>query len=736
MLHKAPSVKWTKTRLAMNRRDLLIGSLSFGGALAVGFPPATGADANNAGQPLESSFDLDAYVVVGSDDVVTIHSTQFDMGQGVYHGIATLVLEELGARWDQIKVVGASGAPEHYGNAAWPGFGQWTGGSTSMASSWMRYRIAGAAARSMLVEAAALRWGVSASEIEVSEGTVHHGTDRLTFGALAQEAAAIPVPKEIALKPASEWTLIGKDAVRRFDTRQKANGQHQFTIDVKLPDMATAVMIHPPRFGATLRQYDATEALKLTDVLAVVPTRRGLAVVGKHMWASLQARDAVKVEWDETGAEMRGSDDIVSEYRRVASKPAAIPVREEGAVDQAFASAVRVFEAEYVLPYLAHAAIEPLNAVACIREDGHVDIWGGHQFPDHYQKVAADVAKVPVDKVRLHVVKAGGSFGRRAVGDADADLIVEAVEIAKALGQNRPVKVQWTRDNDIKGGRYRPIFVHRLRAGVDAAGKIVAWDQHIVGQSIMKGTVFEPSVVKGVDYLSVEGAVDHPYAFANQRIGLTSMEVGVPVLWWRSVGHSHTAFAIETFVDEISAALGHDPIDYRLNVLGMKPRLGNTLRLAAEAAGWGKPLAAGRFHGVASAESFGSFVSNVVEASVEDGQPVVHKIVCAVDCGVPINPDNIRSQIAGGATFGLSAALAEEITLDQGRVVQEGFGDYTLLRIDQAPEIEVHIVPSSEKPTGVGEPGVSSIAPAVANAISAATRKRIRRLPIMRELSA
>jgi len=719
-----------------SRRAFLIGATAIAGGFAVGFRPLAAQEvmpAAQAGAALVNPFD--AYVSITADDRVTIVSSQFDMGQGSYHGIATLVLEELGARWDQVDVAGGWGNAKAHGNLAAGGQFQFTGGSTSMASSWDRYRQAGAVARAMLVAAAAEQWGVDAGEISVADGQVTHATaGSLGFGALAERAAAMPVPADVQLKTPEAWTLIGNEAIRRYDGPSKTDGTHPFTLDVKLPGMLTAVMIHPPKFGASAASFDAAAAKAMPGVVDVVQTPRGVAVVGEHMWAALNARDAVTVEWDETDAEARGTAEIMAEYRSLAGAAPATTALEEGDAAAGLAGAARVVEATFEFPYLAHAALEPMNAVAGMNGDGVLEVWAGHQMPDLYQAVAAEVAGIPPDKVRLHVMKTGGGFGRRAV--SDADVIVEAVAAARALNWQAPVKVQWTRENDMKGGRYRPAYVHKVTAGLDADGKLVAWDHHIVGQSIMAGGPFEAMIEGGVDPTSVEGALHLPYAIPNRRVGLTTSDVRVPVLWWRSVGSTHNAFVVETFLDELAEAAGVDPLEYRLAMMAESPRHSGVLRLAAEKAGWGSPLPEGRVRGIAMAESFQTYVAQVAEVSVADGGVRVHKVVCAVDCGVPINPDNIRAQMEGGIGFGLGAILAEELTLTGGEVDQSNYDSYTPLRIDGMPDVEVHIVPSTERPTGVGEPGVPPIGPAVANAIYAATGQRIRVLPIAKAIQA
>jgi isoquinoline 1-oxidoreductase beta subunit len=718
--------------LPATRRQFLIGTAATAAGLVVGYrlfePLAAGAAANAAAtSPFQS------YVEITPDDRIVVESAQFDMGQGSYFGTATLVMEELDGDWSKLDVVGAFGNPALYGNLTWGGAVQGTGGSSSMASSWERYRKAGATARAMLVAAAAAKWGVPAGEISVSKGVVSHPSGgRATFGELAADAAKQPVPVDVPLKPRDAWEYIGSETLRRYDSRGKTNGTQTFTIDVKLDGMLTAVMIHPPKFGAKVKSFDASKA---TDV-EVVETPRGVAVVGKDMWTALKARDAVTVEWDESGAEQRGTAEIMAEYRSLADKPGAATARNDGDVATAFAGAGRVVEARYEFPFLAHASLEPLNAVARMNADGTLEVWGGHQMPDLYQAVAAQVAGITPDKVKLHVMKTGGGFGRRAV--SDADVIVEAVAAAKAIGWKAPVKVQWTRENDMRAGRYRPAYVHAMKAALDGDGNLVALSDHIVGQSILKGTPFEPMLVKdGVDGTSVEGAANLPYAIPNLKVDLTTTDVRVPVLWWRSVGSTHTAYATECFLDEIAKAAGKDPVEFRLAMLDKHPRHAGVLKLAAEKAGWGTPLPAGRFRGVALHESFATFVAQVVEVSATDKSDFkVERVVCAVDCGTVVNPDQVRAQMEGGIGFGLGAILQEELTLTHGVVDQENYDTYQPLRIEKMPKVEVYIVPSDAPPTGVGEPGVPPIGPAVANALRAALGRDIRTLPIGKALSA
>ena len=717
------------------RRHFLIGTAAATAGLTIGYRLAvSSADAQTAPAP-QAVNPFQAYVEITPDNRIVIHSSQFEMGQGSYFGIATLVMEELDGDWKQVDVIGAWGPTALYGNLAMGGAFQITGGSTSMTSSWERYRKAGATARAMLVSAAAKQWNVPESEIKVAGGTLTNAAGRtVTFGDLAAAAAALPVPANVPLKPRERWTQIGSTTLKRYDSTRKTNGTQNYTIDVKMDGLLTAVMIHPPKFGAQVKRFDASKAKALDGVVDVVQIPRGIAVVGRNMWAALKGRDLTSVEWDESQAEQRGSAELLDQYQKLAKGAGAVTARNDGNVASAFSTGAQTIEAVYEFPYLAHAAIEPLNAVARISEDGRVEVWGGHQMPGLYQAIAAQVAGTTPDKVVLHVMKTGGSFGRRAV--ADGDLIAETVSIAKALGPGKPVKVQWTRENDMRGGRYRPAYVHAMKASLDKDGKLIALYDHIVGQSIMDGGPFAMMIKDGIDPTSVEGAANMPYAIPNLKVDLTTVSSKIPVLWWRSVGSTHTAYAVETFVDELAAAAKRDPIDFRLAMLDKHPRHAAVLKLAAEKAGWGTPLPQGRFRGVALHESFSTFVAQVVEITVKSGNDFsVDRVVCAVDCGTAINPDQIRAQMEGGIGFGLGAILQEELTLTGGVVDQQNYDTYTPLRINQMPKVEVHIVASNEPPTGVGEPGVPPIGPAVANALRAATGKTVRQLPILKHLS-
>jgi isoquinoline 1-oxidoreductase beta subunit len=683
-----------------------------------------------------------AFVQIGTDSSVTVLVKHVEMGQGTYTGLPTLVAEELDADWAQIRVEGAPADARRFNNLSF-GEVQGTGASTSLPNSFDQLRAAGATARAMLVSAAARRSAVPESEISVSRGLVSDGSGRTArFGDLVEEASRLPVPTQVRLKDPAAFVYIGKH-VPRTDSRAKSTGAAIYTQDIKLPRMLTAVVARAPRFGAKVRSFDAAKARGVKGVVDVVafatPVTNGVAVLATDFWAAKLGRDALTVQWDESAAFKQSSAAILAEYRKLAERPGAV-ARRDGDPNQALAAAARTFSAAYEFPFLAHASMEPMNCVVQLAPSG-CEVWNGEQWQTVDQTSLAQLLGLKPEQVKMHQLFAGGSFGRRA--NPYADFVLEAGAIAKASGRSVPIKMVWTREDDMRGGYYRPIYVHALKGGLDAAGNIVAWQHRIVGQSILAGTSFEAFMVKnGIDHTSVEGAYSLPYAIPNLAVELHSPRLGVPVQWWRSVGSTHTAFSTETFLDELAAAAGKDPYELRRSLLEKHPRHKGVLELAAEKAGWGTPLAPGaaagarRGRGIAVHESFDTVVANVAEVTVgADGTIKVDRVVCAVNCGIAVNPDIVRAQMEGGIGFGLSAALHEAITLKDGLVGQSNFHDYEVLRMEEAPLIEVHIVPSTEKPTGVGEPGTPVIAPAVANAILAATGRRLRNLPLGTKLA-
>ncbi|WP_407278806.1 xanthine dehydrogenase family protein molybdopterin-binding subunit [Aromatoleum evansii] len=730
-----------KTRIEnVSRRDFL----KAGAGLTLGLVlPGTGsalAAAAKESHRSEATFAPNAFVRIGTDNRVTVVAKHLEMGQGTYTGLATLVAEELDADWAQVQVEGAPADAKRYNNLLW-GPSQGTGGSTAIANSFEQMRHAGASARAMLVQAAAARWKVPAGEIRVKAGVVSHAKSgrKAAFGELAEAAAKQPVPQDVRLKDPKDFTLIGRHVPRK-DSVEKTTGRARFTQDVKLPGMLVAVVAHPPRFGTTVRAVDERAARAVPGVVRVVRIPQGVAVLARDYWTAKKGRDALQIDWDDSAAYRGSSEQIFADYRQLAATPGLV-ARSDGDTDKALAGGAKALEAEYAFPYLAHAPMEPLNCVMRLDAQG-CEVWNGEQFQTGDQFTLAAFFGLQPEQVKLNMLFAGGSFGRRA--NPAADYVLETAHIVKAIRGEAPVKLVWSREDDMRAGYYRPLYLHRLRAALDAQGKPLAWSQRVVGQSIIAGTPFESAMVKdGIDATSVEGAANLPYAIPNLQVELhtTSTDVKVPVLWWRSVGSTHTAFAAEVFLDELATAAGADPVAYRLDLLGAHPRHAGVLKLAADKAGWSKPLAPAktgkRGRGVAVHESFNSYVAQVVEVTVaDDGSFKVDRVVCAVDCGIAVNPDVIRAQMEGGIGFGLSAALSGAITLKDGVVEQSNFHDYPVLRIDQMPAVEVHIVPSAAKPTGVGEPGVPPIAPALVNALYAATGKRIRTLPIGEQLKA
>jgi isoquinoline 1-oxidoreductase beta subunit len=673
-------------------------------------------------------FAPNAFVRIGSDDRIIIISKHIEMGQGAYTGLATVLAEELDADWTQVRVESAPADATRYANLAF-GKIQGTGGSSAIANSWPQLRDAGAKARAMLMSAASLEWRVPVSELTVDKSVVYHAASerQARFGALVKTAATLPVPATVRLKDPKDFKLIGHRPPR-VDVPAKCNGTALFTIDVVLPGMLVALLKRAPRFGGTVKSFDGSAAAKVPGVIKVVQVPRGIAVIAKSFWAAKLGRDALTVEWDESKAEKRGSAQLMEEYRRLAEQPA-LPARKQGDARKAIGESARKVSASFEFPYLAHAPMEPLDAVVKL-DANRCEIWAGDQFQTIDQLNAAQVAGLKPEQVSIHTLYAGGSFGRRA--NTISDYIVEAVSIAKAHGADgTPIKLQWTREDDIRGGLYRPMYFHKFEAGLDADNKLTAWHHVIVGQSIMANTIFAAGIQDGIDSTSVEGAANIGYGIANIAVDLSTTQVGVPVLWWRVVGSSHTTFAVEAFMDEVAHAAGADPYLFRRALLEHEPRMRAVLDLAADKAGWSsKPLPKGRGRGIAVCEAFKSYVAQVAEVTVDEaGKIKVDRVVCAVDCGTAVNPDIIKAQMEGGIGFGLSAALYGAVTLKDGRIEQSNFNDYRVLRMNEAPKVEVYIVPSTEKPTGVGEPGVAPVGPAVANAVFAATGERLRVFP-------
>ncbi|MSN24688.1 MAG: molybdopterin-dependent oxidoreductase [Geobacter sp.] len=705
------------------RQFMKAGALAGGGPLLACHLPFGMRDAAASG---EAVFAPNAFLRIGTDESVTVIVNKSEMGQGVYTSLPMLIAEELCCDWKRVTFQSAPVAPEY--NHAQFGPIMVTGGSTSVRSEWERLSLAGAAAREMLISAAAQRWKVAPSACRAENGIVHGPNGKqLSFGKLASEAAKLPVPKVPKLKSGAK-KLLGKP-LHRLDSPAKINGTAVFGIDVTAPGMLTAVIARPPVFGGKLKSFDAAKALASPGVKQVLAVDAGLAVVADGFWTALKGRELLEIVWDEGEGAQVSTSSMHDQYKALTATPGLV-ARRDGDAEGVLAKAKQRLEAEYEVPYLAHAPMEPLNCFVDLKE-GSCQIRTGSQFQTVDRNAAAGVVGLKPEQVALETTFLGGGFGRRAC--TGSDYVIEAAQIAKVVKQ--PVKVIRTREDDMRAGYYRPMWFDRVSACLDEKGLPLAWHHRIVGQSIIAGTPFESAMVKdGIDDTSVEGAANTPYAIPNLQVELHSPRNPVPVLWWRSVGHSHTAFVMESFMDELAHQAGKDPYPYRRSLLAKHPRTLKVLETAAMKSGWGKPLPKGRGRGIAVHESFGSFIAQVAEVSLDKkGVVKVHRVVCAVDCGKIVNPDTIKAQMESGITFGLSAALYGQITLKNGRVEQGNFHDYQLVRMAAMPKVEVHIIDSQEPPGGVGEPGVPPIAPAVANALFAVSGVRMRSLPMTPE---
>lgn len=714
---------------APSRRDVVVAATLAGGALLVGCSPA---DLMSAGSNVEVGA-FGPFVKIAPDGAVTVVSKHIEFGQGNHAGLAAIVAEELDADWSRVRVEQAPANAKLYANGALGA--QLTGGSSAISNSWEQLRKAGATARAMFVQAAANRWNVPVGEITVKDSVLTHVSGKsATFGELVADAAKVPPPADVKLKDPKAFTLIGTDRVRRKDAQAKSDGTARYTQDVRLPDMLTAVVAHPPLFGAKMKSFDAAEARKVPGVVDVFAIPMGVAVVAQNTYAARMGREALKVEWDEDKAEKRGSAAIAQLFKAVAAGQDASakwqPFDQRG--DYASletARGERVFETTYEFPYLAHATMEPMNCVVTV--DGNkVKLLTGSQGQTLDQLNAAKIVGCLPGSVEIETLFAGGSFGRRA--NFQSDYVAECVHIAKAVGKGRPVKLVWTREDDMQSGYFRPIVVHAVKVRLDKDGYPAAWRHRIVTQSIMKGSPMPAG--KGPDQTAIEGAAGSPYLKATPVVDaqVALPDVGVPVLWWRSVGATHTAFVMEHTIDQLALKAGKDPVDYRRTLYtkaGADRHLG-VLNLAVEKAG--PTVTPGWTRGVAVHESFGSVVAQVAEVKLENGVPRVGRVVTAIDCGVAVSPDQIAAQMEGGTCYGLSAALFGEVTLTDGKVDQTNFDRYRVLRINEAPTVETHIVPSGAPPSGVGEPGTPVIGPAVANALLALNRTPTTRLPFAR----
>ncbi|KAK45003.1 aldehyde dehydrogenase [Caballeronia jiangsuensis] len=728
-------------RAGFSRRAFLkfgvTASVAASGGLLIGFSlPAASQDQNKGKSviggdgvesPQDGVFAPNAFVQIDKSGKIVLIMPKVEMGQGVYTALPMLIAEELDVPLDSVTIDHAPPNEKLFTDPLLGG--QLTGGSTSVRYAWEPLRRAGAAARMMLVAAAAQQWQCDPSSCVAQGGKVMHasGDRSASYADLAEAAAKLPVPQDIKLKDANSFKIIGTP-VRRLDSPEKVDGTAMFGLDVRLPDMLYAAIVNCPVFGGTLASVDDSNAKKIPGVRQVVKFDNGVAVIGDHTWAAKRGAAALQIQWNEGPSAGVSTKQIVDDMANASQRTGAV-ARKEGDVNDAFSKAKTRVDAVYVQPFLAHATMEPINCTVHVRPDG-CDIWLGTQVPTRIRDAGMKATGLPADKIVVHNHLLGGGFGRRL----EFDMATQALKIGKALGV--PVKVTWSREEDIQHDMYRPCYYDKLSAGLDAGGKPVAWTHRIVGSSVLAR--FAPPAVKdGVDPDAVEVASDLPYDLPNQLVDYVRLEPhDVPTAFWRGVGPTRGTFVVESFIDELAVQAKADPVEYRRALLGKSPRARNVLDVATQAAAWGKQsVPQGQGRGVSVMHAFGSFFSIVADVTVDkDGAVKVNRIVCAVDCGMVVNPNTVEAQVQGGIIFGITAALYSEITIKDGRVEQSNFTDYRMLRIHETPPVEVHIVKSTEAPGGIGEPGTAALAPAITNAIHAATGKRIRQLPVGNQL--
>lgn len=706
-----------------------------GGGLLLGFSmPAVsqdqkagksviGGDANEAAQ--NGVFAPNAFVQIDTAGKVTLVIPKVEMGQGVYTSIPMLIAEELEVPLDTVTLDHAPPDEKLFTDPLLGG--QLTGGSTSIRYAWEPMRKAGATARMLLIGAAAQQWQVDAASCHAKSGQVIHAASNrsIGYGQLVDAAAKLPVPQNVPLKDPKDFKIIGT-AVKRLDSPEKVDGTATFGLDVRLPDMVYAAIANCPVFGGKLASVDDTNAKKIPGVRQVVKIDNAVAVIGDHTWAAKRGLQALDIQWNEGADAKLSMKQIVDDLANASQRNGAV-ARKDGDVVHAFSNAKTRVDAVYQQPFLAHATMEPINCTVHVRPDG-CEIWLGSQVPTRVRDAAMAVTGLPADKIVVHNHLIGGGFGRRL----EFDMVTQAVKIGKQV--STPVKVLWTREEDIQHDMYRPYYYDKISAGLDANGKPLAWQHRIVGSSIMAR--FAPPAFKdGLDPDAVEVASDLPYDLPNQLVDYVRQEPhAIPTAFWRGVGPTRGTFVVESFIDELAAEAKVDPVKYRRDLLGKTPRALNVLNTATQAANWGSALPKGQGRGVSVMHAFGSYFAIVVDVAVDQGEVAVKRVVCAVDCGMVVNPNTVEAQVQGGIIFGITAALYSEITIKDGRVEQNNFTDYRMLRIDETPPIDVHIVKSSEAPGGIGEPGTAALAPALTNAIFAATGKRLRQLPVGSQL--
>jgi isoquinoline 1-oxidoreductase beta subunit len=712
----------------LNRRDFLkAGSAISAGFILSFYIPTLGRREALASQSPTIGSGPNAFIEIKPDNSITLTINHLEMGQGINTSMSQLIAEELECDWKNIRAVSAPANAVYNG----PRGMQMTGGSSSLITGYDQYRKIGATMKQMLIQAAAQKWNIAPSECRAENGFIISSKGKLSFGELATEASRLPVPEKVSLKDPKDFKVIGQ-SMSRVDALDKSTGKAIYGLDIRIPNMVFAVLARPPLPTAKLISFDETAARKIDGVIDVIRFDESVAVLAKDTWTARRGRDSLNPKYDLQGSEKMSSESLFEEFKKSLTEVPGVVVDKRGDVDTAFAKAHKKISATYEFPYLAHATMEPMNCT--IHFDGKTaELWSGHQMPTMDQNAAAEILEIPASKVQIHTVYAGGSFGRR--GSKNCDYVVEAAKLAKIA--KRPLQIVWTREDDMRGGYYRPMNVHQAEIAFDSHHQFLGWKHKISGQSVVGGSPLEKMMVKdGVENVVVEGVANTPYEIPNFLCDLRRPTPNMTTLWWRSVGHSHTAFVTETLIDEIAHETKQDALKMREKLLKNSPRHLSVLNLLAKKSPWGKPAPKGHAYGLAVHESFKSVVGHVVEVSVEKGEVILHHVWSAVDCGQVVNPEGAKTQVQGAFVYGLSAALFGEVVIKNGQVVTSNFHDYPVLRMSQMPKMEVFFVESHGTPTGLGEPGLPAAAPAVANAIFKITGRRLRTLPFAKSMKA